>query len=184
MQGEEMPGARLEAPDVFQRVAAPLWSRLVLALGYTGGARWVGLYVQDDKLRCYDGSGASQGGDTSLFLAFKRHPVIAPHLARTHLGSADEPAREWLLIDQTERMLYLAAPEPARRFLAAQWPRYSAPLEYTPAELARLLADVEEAETRLPPDWAEHLAQAVREGQANYRLMTQWLDRQAPEELT
>ena len=69
--------------------------------------------------------------DTSLFLAYKRHPVMAPSLGGAHLGSADEPAREWLLIDQAERVLYLAAPETARRFLAEQWPRYTAPLKYT-----------------------------------------------------
>ena len=38
----EMPGVALEAPDTFLRLAAPLWPRLPLALGYTGGARWLG----------------------------------------------------------------------------------------------------------------------------------------------
>lgn len=71
-------------------------------------------------------------------------------------------------------MLYLAASEDARRFLVAQWPLYTAPLEYTPEELKRLLADLEEAAS--PPDWAERLAEAVRESRANYRLMQQWLD--------
>jgi hypothetical protein len=179
MLDNEMPGAQLEAPDTFQRLAAPLWPRLPLALGYSGGARWVALYVQDDKLRRYDGEGAAKVGETSLFLAYKRHPVIAPCLARAHLGSADEPARAWLLVDQAERVLYLAPPEAARRHLAAQWPRWSAPLEYTPAELARLLAEVEE--TALPLDWAERLEEAVRESRANYRLMQQWLDQHRAE---
>jgi hypothetical protein len=179
MLDNEMPGAHLEAPDTFLRLTAPLWPRLVLALGYTGGARWVALYIKDDKLRCYDGDDASSVGDTSLFLAYKRHPVIAPRLARAHLGSADEPVREWLLVDQAERVLYLAPPEAARRFLAEQWPRWSAPLEYTPAELARLLAEVEE--TALPLDWAERLEEAVRESRANYRLMQQWLDERRAE---
>jgi hypothetical protein len=39
MPSEEMAGAELETPDTFQRLAAPLWPRLPLALGYTGGAR-------------------------------------------------------------------------------------------------------------------------------------------------
>ncbi len=181
MLDNEMPGAALEAPNTFLRLAAPLWPRLPLALGYAGGARWVALYVQDDTLRCYDGAGASKAGDTSLFLAYKRHPVIAPSIWGAHLGSADEEARAWLLVDQSERVLYLAPPEAARRFLAEQWPRWSAPLEYTPAELARLLAEVEEA--GLSQDWAERLDEAVRESRANYRLMHQWLDRQGPEEL-
>ena len=36
MLDNEMPGAALEAPDTFQRLAAPLWPRLPLALGYSG----------------------------------------------------------------------------------------------------------------------------------------------------
>lgn len=77
-------------------------------------------------------------------------------------------------VDRQQQVLYLATSEDARQFLAAQWPRYTAPLEYTLEELKRLLADMEEASS--PPDWAEHLAAALRESQANYRLMMAWLD--------
>ena len=174
MLENEMPGAALEAPDTFQRLAAPLWPRLPLALGYTGGARWVAFYVNADKVHYHDGSGFGIG-DTRLFLAYKRHPVIAPSLAGAHLGSAEEEPRIWLLVDQMERLLYLAAPEPARKLLAEQWPRSTKALEYTPEELARLLADLEETS---PPDWAERLDEALRESRANYRLMQQWLDQQ------
>src|SRR5215472_10803010 len=116
MLDDPMPGATLEAPDTFQRLAAPLWPRLPLALGYTGGARWVAFYISADKVHYHDGSGFGTG-DTSLFLAYKRHPLIAPSLAGVPLGSADEEPREWLLVDQMERLLYLAAPEAARRHL-------------------------------------------------------------------
>ena len=178
MLDNEMPGAALEAPDTFQRLAAPLWPRLPLALDYTGGARWVAFYVSGEKVHYHDGSSFGTG-DTSLFLAYKRHPVIAPSLAGVPLGSADEEPRTWLLVDQVERILYLAAPEPARKLLMEQWPRYSKALEYTPEELARLLADLEE--TAPPADWAERLDEAVRESRANYRLLQQWLDQQRTE---
>ena len=169
----EMPGAALEAPDTFRRLAAPLWPRLPLALGYSGGARWVAFYVTADKVHYHDGSGFGTG-ETSLFLAYKRHPVIAPSLAGVPLGSADEEPRAWLLVDQVERLLYLAAPEEARKLLSEQWPRYTKALEYTPEELARLLADLEE--TAPPADWAERLAEVLRESRANERLMLAWLD--------
>lgn len=175
MLDNEMPGAALEAPDTFLRLTAPLWPRLPLALGYSGGARWVALYIKDDKLRCYDGEGAPKGGDTSLFLAYKRHPLIAPSLWGAYLGSAEEGARHWLVVDRQQQALYLAANENARRFLATQWPRYTAPLEYTPEELTRLLGDLEEAAA--PPDWVERLEEALRESKANYRLMLAWLDK-------
>ena len=90
------------------------------------------------------------------------------------LGSAEEEARHWLVVDRQQQVLYLAASEDARRFLVAQWPRKTAPLECTPEELKRLLADLEEAVS--PPNWAERLEEALREGRANARLMQQWLD--------
>ena len=175
MLDKEMPGATMEAPDTFLHLAAPLWPRLPLALGYTGGARWVAFYISADTVHYHDGSGFGVA-DTGLFLAYKRHPLIEPSLWGAHLGNADEEARHWLVVDRQQQVLYLAASADARRFLATQWPRYTAPLEYTPEELTRLLADLEEAAS--PPDWAERLAEALRESRANYRLMLAWLDAQ------
>ncbi len=152
---------------------------LQAAVGYPGAARWVALYASSDHAMYNDG-GYSGTGDPSLFLACKRHTVVAPHLAWAHLGSADDEAREWLLVDQSQHLLYLAEVEEARRFLAAQWPRYDAPLEYTEAELARRLAD-DWREESLPADWHDRLAEAVRESRANYRLMQQWLEEQRTE---
>lgn len=132
------------------------------------------LYVSGDHVISHDGAG-SASGDTSLFLAYKRHPAVAPHLGGAKLGSADEEARDWLLIDQSQQLLYLAEVEEARRFLAAQWPRYAAQQENTEAELAWLLED-DWREELLPWDWRDHLAEAVRESRANYALMMHWLD--------
>ena len=157
-------------------VLALLWPRLPLAVGYRGPARWVALYVSSDHAIHNDGAG-SASGDTSLFLAYKRHPAVAPHLAGADLGSADDEAREWLLIDQAQQLLYLAQEEEARRFLTAQWPRYDAPLEDTDAELTRLLEE-DWQETVLPADWHERLAETVRESRANYALMMRWLEQQ------
>ena len=174
MLDAEMPGAALEAPDTFQRLAAPLWPRLLLAVGYTGGARWVAFYIALDNVTYNDGA-SSGTGDTGLFLAFKRHPVVAPHLAGADLGSADTEASEWLVVDRQEQVLYLATQEAARWHLVAQWPRlHGPPLEYTQEELGQLLDNLKEAAS--PPDWPAKLAEALRESRANYRLMQKWLD--------
>ena len=180
MLDNEMPGATLEAPDTFLRLAAPLWPRLPVAVGYTGGARWVAFYIAFDKVTYNDGA-SSGTGDTGLFLAFKRHPVVAPHLAGAQLGSVDIEASEWLVVDRQEQMLYLATQAAARWHLVAQWPRYhSKPLEYTQEELGRLLDNLKDALS--PPDWPAKLAEALRESRANERLMQQWLDQQRTEE--
>jgi hypothetical protein len=174
MLDNEMPGAALEAPDTFLRLAAPLWPRLSLALGYSGGARWVAFYLALDKVTYNDGA-SSGTGDTGLFLAFKRHPVVAPHLAGTQLGRADTEASDWLVVDRQEQVMYLAAQAAARWHLVSQWPRFHRqPLEYTQEELGRLLDNLKEVVS--PPDWPAKLAEALRESRANERLMLAWLD--------
>ena len=174
MLDDPMPGATLEAPDTFLRLAAPLWPRLPLALGYSGGARWVAFYLALEKVTYNDGA-SSGSGDTGLFLAFKRHPVVAPHLAGAQLGSADEEASEWLVVDRRDQVLYLATQAAARWHLVAQWPRFHRqPLEYTQEELGRLLDNLKEAVSL--PDWPAKLAEALRESRANERLMLAWLD--------
>jgi hypothetical protein len=170
MCDESPPGAALEAPETFQVLATLLWPRLPVALGYTGGARWVAFYLHEDQARWADGA-ASSAADSQLFLAYRRHRQIAPSLVGAHLGSADEEARVWLVVDTLQQLCYLAPPEEASRFLVRQWPLSEAlPLEYTPEELARLLE-----ETVSPSDWQARQAEGVRERQANFRLMQQWL---------
>lgn len=131
-------------------------------------------YLALDRVTYNDGA-SSGTGDTGLFLAFKRHPMVAPHLAGAHLGSAESEASDWLVVDRQEQVLYLAAQEAARWHLVAQWPRYhSKPLEYTQEELGRLLDNLKEAAS--PPDWPAKLAEALRESRANERLLLAWLD--------
>ena len=174
MLDKEMPGATLEAPDTFTLLAVPLWPRLPLALDYSGGAQWVAFYLTLDKGTYNDGA-SSGTGDTGLFLAFKRHPVVAAHLVGTHLGSTDTEASDWLVVDRQEQVLYLATQAAARWHLVAQWPHlHRPPLEDTQEELGRLLDNLKEAAS--PPDWPAKLAEALRESRANERLMRQWLD--------
>ena len=150
MIDSEMSGAALEAPDAFTLLGVPLWPRLPLALGYSSGARWVAFYLALDKVTYNDGA-SSGTGDISLFLAFKHHPVVAPHLAGAQLGSVNTEANDWLVVDRQEQVLYLAEQAAARWHLVAQWPRFHRqPREYTQEELGRLLDNLKEAVS--PPD--------------------------------
>jgi hypothetical protein len=91
-------------------------------------------------------------------------------LAGAHLGSEEEEARQWLVVDTQQHVLYLASADEARRHLARQWPVYDGPpIEYTPEDLKRLLANLEEIST--PPDLHERVTEARREARANYRPM-------------
>jgi hypothetical protein len=53
-------------------------------------------------------------------MTFKRHPVMAPHLAGAQMGTMHEEASEWLLVDSHRQVLYLADSDAARRFLKTQ----------------------------------------------------------------
>lgn len=178
MFDESPPGASLEAPESFQALSAPLWPRLPRALGYTGGARWLALFLHGHQARWHDGESSAEASDPALFLAYRRHPKIAPHLAGAHLGGLNEEARTWLVLDTLLHFCYLAAPEEARCFLARQWTRDAGALsmEYTPDELGRLLAVL--SGPLAPPDRHARWAETLRERQANYRWMQRWLEEQ------
>lgn len=45
MLDDPTPGTSLEAPESFRVLAAPLWPRLPMAVGYRGPARWLAIYV-------------------------------------------------------------------------------------------------------------------------------------------
>ena len=174
MFDERLPGAALEAPETFCILAAPLWPRLLRAIGYQGAARWVALYINGNDVLHHDGAGTGTG-DNSLFLVFKHYPMVAPHLAGAHLGTIEEEARECLVIDTQQHVLCLASCDDARRFLVAQWPRYeSVPAEYTEEERAQLMKAWQEGVTL--HEWTDHVAEAMRERRANARLMRQWLN--------
>jgi hypothetical protein len=175
MNQESFPGADLEAPDVFQSLAAPYWPRLPLALGYRGGARWVAFYLKQHEVLFNDGANLGTG-DTTLFWLYKRHPKIAPFFLGAHLGSGETPASDWLVLDTHQQVWYLAGAEEARKHLARQWPVDDGPpLEYTPDELARLLSNLEETSRE---DLQARVAEALREARANARLLLAWLDQQ------
>jgi hypothetical protein len=179
-EDEHTPGEELEAPLSFQCLGAPVWPRLPLALGYTGGARWVAFSLSQGQARRYDGA-SNEASNASLLLAYCHHRTVAPHLVGAHLGSAEEDGGDWLVVDTHQQLLYLASAEQARRRLERQWSSVEqpVPLEYTDAELDRLLADWQEHVA--PPDPEEGRAEAHRERQANERLMLAWLDQHGVE---
>jgi hypothetical protein len=175
MSYDLMPGANLEAPDTFQALFAPYWKRLPVAIGSTGGARWVAFYLNQGVVRYTDGANLGTG-DTTLFWVYKRHPKIAPFFLGARLGSAETPASQWLVADTEHQVLYLASAEEARKHLAQQWLVYDGPpLDYTPDELARRLSTLEEIS---PEERQERVAEVQREARANHRLLLAWLDQQ------
>jgi hypothetical protein len=62
-----------------------------------------------------------------------QHPAIHPLLAPYDLGSSDREGTHSLILDRTERTLYVAQRREAQHFLAQQWPK-TEPVHMTPKE--------------------------------------------------
>ena len=95
---------------------------LAEAIGYPGRARYVVLYwtPYGDEVIYTDGR-LSADGHWHAWLLFTRHRTIAPHLQAYNLGSSDEEATHWLLVDRETCVLYVGTPGEVLRVLRGQY---------------------------------------------------------------
>lgn len=114
--------------DGLLRLEVPVPPMLEEALGYTGPACYVGFYWQPKSAGATysDGRSSAKGADAS-YLIYTRHPLVAAALATWHLGSSTEEARDELVLDRRERVLYAGPEDVAERVLEAQWPSPARP---------------------------------------------------------
>jgi hypothetical protein len=101
-----MPGLALDIP---------LPPYLADTFGYPGQARYVAFYrtpAGDDLV--YDDGRISAAGAAGAFLAYCRHPAVAPLLSVWDLGSSGEEARHCLLIDRIDPLVTVAPLAEAR----------------------------------------------------------------------
>jgi hypothetical protein len=95
-----------EEREGWVRLSVPVPPGLAEAIGYRGEARWVAFHWEpcgDESF--YDDGRSSGTGAPWPYLAFARHPVVAPAIAPYDLGSSDSEARECLVLDRGEGVL-------------------------------------------------------------------------------
>ncbi|HKQ08147.1 MAG TPA: hypothetical protein VJ464_23680 [Blastocatellia bacterium] len=101
-------------------VSAP--PMLAQAIGYPGCARYVAFYwTPYGDVVIYSDGRLSADGHWHSWLLFTRHNSIAPHLEGYNLGSSDEEATHWLLVDQETCVLYAGTPGEVLRVLRGQY---------------------------------------------------------------
>jgi hypothetical protein len=163
----------------------PVPSMLEQALGYEGQHRYVAFWWEPagDELAWDDGQSGVVGANWHAWLTYVQHPHITPYLEPYELGSSDEPAQHWLLLDRQERVLYVGTVNDAASFLAQHAP--SAPA-ITPGEdvismedalnmaIEELLASMRE----IPPPDPDEIRKCMEKQARLEADLKAWLDHQ------
>jgi hypothetical protein len=99
------------------------------------------------------------------------------------LGSSDAEGTHSLILDRTERTLYVAPRRDAQRFLAQQWPK-TEPVHMTPKEwkewteiLTSTMQHVQRRQATIDP---EDIRRRIEEQYALVEALQEWLDRHLP----
>jgi hypothetical protein len=131
----QLPDAFVHLPDF--HIPDEFWP----AYEYQNDARFVALYwtPYGDEAMVNDGA-FSGDANWRAYLLLTEHPPNLRAFCETAkmptwvLGSSDEEATHWLIVDNHDNSVYLAPAADAARFLIEQWPPMP-PIEYTDADL-------------------------------------------------
>ncbi len=102
----------------------PMPPSLEGALGYSGEGRFLALWWEPagDEAMWSDGRTTTDAWWHG-FLTYIQHPRVEPYLAPYDLGSSEEPAAHYLLLDLVDRQAYIGTASQVTRFLHDYTPR-------------------------------------------------------------
>lgn len=94
------------------------------ALGYEGEARYVAIYWErsGDEASWADGGSALCGADWEAYRMLVDHNFAPGHPARWLLGSSEEEAAFWLVVDRVTEWAWLVPADEGPEVLRLQWP--------------------------------------------------------------
>jgi hypothetical protein len=125
----------------------------------------------------FDDGRSSGTGNWPGYLAFVRHPAVCLALAPFHLGSSDEEATHWLLIDRQERKAHVGPWREVARVLREQWEEGpAAPVVLSEEELAEVMKRLEEEFRSRPMPTMEEITARMEEQRRIEEEMIRWLD--------
>jgi len=158
---------------LFSTIPVAVPPMLERALGYTGDAWLVALYVDlGGDWSTADGHVTTVGEWDAAALFFK-HPLVAPHLRPYHLGSLEEPPLFYLLLDRKIRCLSIVPVAEALQLLREQWGASEESVLVVDVEewdtlVAELLGQMQRSPTQLAEDWQTH--------QRAFQALQEWLE--------
>jgi hypothetical protein len=162
----------LPVPPMFER-----------SVGYKGESRFVAFFMEPCDELCFHDDFLNSGTlDSASWLLFTHHPFVKLHLLSFDFGSADFPARHWLLLDRETRRFYVGERETVESFLDAEaYP--SAKIEgmhnrettITLDEFISMAGNIEEVigQEMFP----EEMMRRLQEQQAVCSELREWLER-------
>lgn len=158
----------------------PMFERSV---GYLEESRFVAFFWGIcDELCFLDDSLDSGTLDSAGWLVFTGHPFVRLHLSTFDFGSADLPARHWLLLDRVARRFYVGERDTVEVFLETQ----AGPVAETAGHCARettitldeFIAMAGNIEEVLGQElFPEEMMRRLREQQAVCSELREWLER-------
>ena len=121
--------SRLPGQEGLIPLPIPVPPSLAGALGYGGEAQYLAIWWEaagweapGDEAMWSDGRTTTVGWWQG-FLAYVQHPRVEPYLEPYDLGSSEEPAAHYLLLDLVERQAYIGTAGQVTRFLHDYTPR-------------------------------------------------------------
>jgi hypothetical protein len=142
-------------------------------------ARFFAIYWHPcgDEAEYSDGRSSGTGNWTG-YLAYTRHPAVCLALAPYQLGSSDQEAEHWLLIDRRDRKAHIGPWREVARFLREQWQESvpSGPVVLSEAELAELMRRLDEEFRSRPMPTMEEITARMAEQRRLEEDMVRWLD--------
>lgn len=191
-------GEKIQVPDGWVSLPAPVPPQLEEALSYEEEARFVAFYWTPAGDEAMFDDGRFQGdGNWIGFQSYVEHPVVAPYLVMpcqhclgqgvacevcdgtgtipANLGSSEFEAEWWLVVDRQERRAYLAPVAEAEGFLAQQWPPVP---NLTPEELEVFFEAFQRrvARVNIEPPTREEIAAGIRHEQELVERLVRQLD--------
>ena len=162
----------LPVPPMFER-----W------MGYAGKSRFVAFYWGTCDELCFLDDGLDSGTiNSAAWQIFREHPTVSLHFLPYDFGSAELPARHWLLLHREDRRFYVGEPARVERFLEEQAHPEGKPSRpsavkatITLDECIMLAGNIEEVlEKELSP---EELMRRLAEQHTACSELREWLER-------
>lgn len=155
-------------------LGVPIPPNLAQIAGYPGNAQFIAFWWEPLGDEIYFSDGRMSGtGATFAFLAWMRHPKVAPHLRSFDIGSSGESGTHALLLDTMSNHMQVVLRSEVIAFLRSQHP----PPELTKEQIRTIQSNIERllSEHVQAPMPAEEIARRMREEQEAVREMMEFL---------